>query len=509
MINLVVRFDTLINLLIFLSMVTTITFWAYQRLRRNLTVSIVPVIVANFILLGVWAAVSQIDHDGTEHLHAAWLMSRGFVPYNDFWMHQSPFLWIMLIPLVKSFEPSPVIFDIIRIISGLVFLLNAYLGWQIARKAWQDKARLAVYLLVLSSAAIGAEYLWLRPDIFMTFFLLAVILISMEIPGKRVLPSFLAGIAFSLAASFMTKQYFLFFLPLIAVFLGEKRMRTGKLAAYFLGLAVGSLPLLSYLMSHGIFQDFVFWVFEFNKEIIVFRVFFPFMIGMFAGWGAYRLLKSFRESRRTKTLLLIVAFCLSTLSSLTSTIAVSWGHYLAFWLFLCAIIASGCPIPEVFERVSSRVRRAVIIGVFFSLLLIPGIMYVGEFCDKNFPQDKRAVVELMKYCKNDHCLVFLPLHPVFTYDATRLYSDWQYHYITRFSPLKQDAMRQGVLKEIMASRPAVVVCSFRKKDFVLDLFQKKLISAADYKELVLFFKENYTRKRIGQEKYYIRNDKLK
>ena len=57
-------------------------------------------------------------------------------------------------------------------------------------------------------------------------------------------------------------------------------------------------------------------------------------------------------------------------------------------------------------------------------------------------------------------------------------------------------------------RPAVVVCRYYKRDFILDLFQKSLISAEDYKKLTLFLKENYTRKKLGEESYYIRNDRL-
>jgi hypothetical protein len=60
----------------------------------------------------------------------------------------------------------------------------------------------------------------------------------------------------------------------------------------------------------------------------------------------------------------------------------------------------------------------------------------------------------------------------------------------------------------MTIRPAVVLGRYQRRDFILDLFQKDLISAADYKKLVVFLKENYTQKGIGKEDYYIRNDKL-
>src|SRR5271155_1174486 len=50
-----------------------------------------------------------INRDEFEHLHAAWLISRGLIPYRDFFEHHTPGFWLMLAPLYQWYpvEQSP------------------------------------------------------------------------------------------------------------------------------------------------------------------------------------------------------------------------------------------------------------------------------------------------------------------------------------------------------------------------------------------------------------------
>jgi hypothetical protein len=115
----------------------------------------------------------------------------------------------------------------------------------------------------------------------------------------------------------------------------------------------------------------------------------------------------------------------------------------------------------------------------------------------------------MKYCEGaNSCLVIMPLHPVFAPDATRLYSFWHFYYAGKFSSVKNDAKRRGIAQQIIKRAPVVISSNYHNMDFMLELYQRKLISSADYKKLILFLKENYTQKEIGEESYYIRNDRI-
>jgi hypothetical protein len=197
------------------------------------------------------------------------MVSRGLVPFRDFWQHHSPLLWVILAPFFKSFKPTTFIFELSRICCVLIFLAIAFLGWKIAKKIWPGKNHLSVYLLILSSAGVLGQFFRLRPDLFMIFFLLCGVFFSLEMTANRLLPVFFAGASFALAASFMFKQYFLFLLPISVIFLQRNKSGILKSLLYLAGLGVGSLPLLIFLIRQDILKEFIFWVFTFNQRRIM------------------------------------------------------------------------------------------------------------------------------------------------------------------------------------------------------------------------------------------------
>jgi hypothetical protein len=150
----------------------------------------------------------------------------------------------------------------------------------------------------------------------------------------------------------------------------------------------------------------------------------------------------------------------------------------------------------------------MVVGVFLSLILSPNIISVVTPKNNYTNANKAVIVQLMKYCADDACLVMLPYHPIFAYDATWLYSYWQFYYTDEFPEVKKEIINKNMCEQIKRSRPAVVACTLNKKDFLLELFQKGLISKEDYKNLATFLEANYTVKRIGKNRYYVRNDKL-
>jgi hypothetical protein len=509
MIELVLRFKNPVNVLFFLAGFAFNIAWVYLWIRRKRPIPFAPVIVANTLSFLAWGMLSEINHDDTGYMHFAWLISRGLVPFRDFWDHHSPLLPVLFAPVIKLMPPSIFIFDAARIFSLGMFLINACLGWAIAARVWREKARLTVYLLLLTSIAAPAHFFLLRPDLFMIFLLLVQIYVSCDIPGPRITPSFAAGIAVSLAASFSTKQYFMIFLPVIVISFGLKERRAAKVCAYLAGLCTGALPLAAYLIGNGIVHEYLFWTVGFNRRILMVTVFFPLLILLAGGWGAYCLYRRFKKSQDQKALVLVSAFILSSFSSLTTTSNLDGLYYLGFWYFVCAIAASGVDFRELSEKIKSVRARSIVIGVVFGFLLIPNLVSVWVYRHNDYAQGKKAAAELLNYSRDDSCVALLPVHPVFVRDALRLYSGWQYYFTERYASVREDAVRGGgIARRIIDSRPAVVMCRYEKRDMILELFQKQLISAADYKELVAFFRDWYTQKPIGVDSYYVRKDKL-
>ncbi len=509
MIELLLRFKVAADLYLFVLIAAVCVIWAYSMQKSKKDLNLAPVIILNFALFVVWGILSEMNHDDVAFLHFSWLISQGLVPFRDFWEHHSPVLPILLAPVMHIAPKSAYIYDIARIFSGCVFLINAFLGWRIARQVWEDKARLSVYLLLISSAGIFGHYFILRPDIFMFFFILAGIFICLKMSSKGILSFFLAGISFGLAMAFVTKQYLLVFLPIIAMWLGQKSGRAWKLAAYAAGFFVGVLPLISYLVGMGILRDFIFWVFVFNGKNLNIGVHFPLVILAAGFWGAYVLMRRFRESKNIKAAILVYAFGLSTVSSLTTTSNLDGLYYLGLWYFICAIAASGASLQQMFNKVQSLWKRSLIAGLIFSALLAPNFAYIWKYRYADFVKGKKAAAELMVYTRQDSCVILLPIHPVFAHDAARLYSGWQYNFTVLFPEVREDAMRLPIAESIIASCPAVIQCRYNKRDFILELYQRKLISAPQYKELIAFLTANYTQKDIGGQVYYIRNDELR
>jgi hypothetical protein len=508
MFDLYIRFKTTSNLLIFLPLALTNTLWIYRRLKRRQHVSLTPFILINVLLFITLAGIIGIHADENEHLHCVWMVSQGLVPFKDFWQHHSPFLWVILAPLFNMLKPTALIFVISRIFSAFIFMVIIFLGWQIAKSVLQEKANASMYLFVLFSAGILGEFLMIRPDLFMDIFLLLGIYFSLEIPGKRLLFPFFAGISFALAASFTFKQYLLYLLPIIIIFLERNKLSIAKFLAYLFGLVVGSLPLLLYLIKKNILNEFIFWSFKFNRGRLVPSVILPIAIGFMGVWGAYQMLRRYHKFKNIKSLILFIAFCLSTISSLTGSTLPSGLYYLGFWFIFCAILSSGCNILEISEKVSSLAKKSILLGLLFSLLLAPNFMYAGVYNKSYFSEDKKVIAKLMEYSIGDTCLVILHLHPIFSYDATRLYSYFQYTYINEFTSMRKDLKSKDIAEGIINLKPAVILYKFNNRFFFLDLLQKGLISKADYKNLIVFLQEYYKLQSIGKNEYCIRNDKL-
>lgn len=47
--------------------------------------------------------------DHAEHIHAAWLVWQGQVPYRDFFEHHNPLFWYVLAPFVAAFYKNALV----------------------------------------------------------------------------------------------------------------------------------------------------------------------------------------------------------------------------------------------------------------------------------------------------------------------------------------------------------------------------------------------------------------
>lgn len=85
--------------------------------------SIAAVITAVFVL--------RIDHDEFEHMYCAWRISKGDIPYLDFFQHHNFLLWYLLAPFESIFEDSPNLVFIVRFVASIFLFLTTFFLYKI------------------------------------------------------------------------------------------------------------------------------------------------------------------------------------------------------------------------------------------------------------------------------------------------------------------------------------------------------------------------------------------
>jgi hypothetical protein len=227
------------------------------------------------LMMGVWFAWrSEYNHDEIEHLHAAWLMSIGQLPYRDFLEQHHPVLWILFQPLVARLH-SP---------DHLVFVARLYDLALIASVAWtlhrlvrrlhtEAEAAPWAVLLVLGSYIFSHNMLLFRPDPTMNaLFYAGLLQWAVFLQEGRVRRAAAAGLLFGLAVAVLQKALVVCGLVGVA-WLGilfqhrqDPRRRSLLLgAAAALGTALLPLGALAgWVVAQGIWREFWLWNYQFN-----------------------------------------------------------------------------------------------------------------------------------------------------------------------------------------------------------------------------------------------------
>ncbi len=106
--------------------------------------------------------------DQTEHLHAAYLVSIGQVPYKDFFEHHHPLLWYLLAPVVQWFYPSIKVVYFARFLAVGLMACCLWLLFTITDKfLFNRKTALLSMLCLLCFPKVLTDSMNLRPDTFM------------------------------------------------------------------------------------------------------------------------------------------------------------------------------------------------------------------------------------------------------------------------------------------------------------------------------------------------------
>jgi dolichyl-phosphate-mannose-protein mannosyltransferase len=117
-------------------------------------------------LAGLAAAVvlhARLDPDESQHLHAAWLVGQGRIPYRDFWEHHMPLLHYALAPLVRRVPEGPAIYFAGRAIMSVVAAGTLALVYTLGRRFGPGVGVAAVVLLAVQLRFLQHS-IQVRPD---------------------------------------------------------------------------------------------------------------------------------------------------------------------------------------------------------------------------------------------------------------------------------------------------------------------------------------------------------
>jgi Dolichyl-phosphate-mannose-protein mannosyltransferase len=202
------------------------------------------------------------DPDELQHLHAAYSIARGLVPYRDFFEHHPPLLHYALAPLVAAFDVSSRTedaFAVLTLARGAMWLATLailWLAYRLGRRLFEPRAALLGVALLSTCVLFFDKTMEVRPDVPGCAALMAALLWAVRAQQDRLGFGFLlSGVASGIALLFTPKLAFAL-LGMLAG-LGLSGAPLIALLAWSAGLAAPIAVVLLTFLSRGALGAFV------------------------------------------------------------------------------------------------------------------------------------------------------------------------------------------------------------------------------------------------------------
>jgi hypothetical protein len=198
-----------------------------------------------------------LDADESQHLHAAWLVGQGQVPYRDFWENHTPLLYCALAPLTRWLPDRPEIYTVGRIAMVLLTVGILVVTYRLGRRVGTHVAILAVVLLGVQSRFV-IYTTQVRPDVpALLCWLLTLLAVVRWREEGRAVWLWMAGLGLGVGVTFTPKAVY-GALGVAAVIVGAGcaehigvRRTLGALRRLLPGIAVPLLALVGWLWVVG------------------------------------------------------------------------------------------------------------------------------------------------------------------------------------------------------------------------------------------------------------------
>jgi hypothetical protein len=224
---------------------------------------IYPLFLLTAIVLYLLYLVSlnkRFDHDEFEHIHSAWYIAQGFVPYKDFFQNHNPLLWFLIAPVIALAGDNallPIYFRIAMLAVSLCIAASAAgIALQITSRI---EAGLYCIILLLSTILFVEKSVELRPDVPMTLFeTLSAYFLVRYFDTARSRDMYFSGISASIAYLFLQKAIFLYGALSLLIIIMALRKDVPKRSVLYFFLILSAGPALSFLYaaSQGALSDY-------------------------------------------------------------------------------------------------------------------------------------------------------------------------------------------------------------------------------------------------------------
>jgi 4-amino-4-deoxy-L-arabinose transferase-like glycosyltransferase len=132
---------------------------------RRVPAPVVLALAGLAVLLRAGVVLNRmIDPDESQHLHVAWRVAQGQVPYRDFWEHHLPLFHYLVAPLTRALFDRPEIYFAARALMVLASAGAVVVTWRIARRLSAGGAAWAVVVL-LALPQFAETSTEARPDV--------------------------------------------------------------------------------------------------------------------------------------------------------------------------------------------------------------------------------------------------------------------------------------------------------------------------------------------------------
>lgn len=193
-----------------------------------------------------------IDPDEFAHLHWAYLISMGKLPYRDFFFFITPVYQWFLAP-VFFLPQSPATVLVARLWQYVFYLSSLYLLFSISKIVTRNKFVSLLSVVIMAAFPMTFDKtIDIRPDILMIFFFLLGIFLLIRKTTRTKRDLVFAGISFSLGLLILPKIIFAVPAILYLIISRDKNRITAALSWVSLGFVIPVLILIFYFLFNNL-----------------------------------------------------------------------------------------------------------------------------------------------------------------------------------------------------------------------------------------------------------------